>query len=59
MLYGRVDLLLGVGLGLLASVGVLAGARIAHAVPGATLRLGCAVACMVAGIAIAVAVAAG
>jgi uncharacterized protein len=59
LLYGRVDLLLGAGLGLVASVGVLAGARIAHAVPAAMLRRGCAAACVAAGIAIGVAVAAG
>jgi len=54
-LYGEVDLLLGVALGLLASLGVLFGAKIAHAVSAATLRQGVAVACIGAGVAIAIA----
>jgi uncharacterized membrane protein YfcA len=54
-LYGEVDLLLGVGLGLLATVGVLVGVRIAHAVSAASLRQGVAGACILAGVAIAVA----
>ena len=54
-LYGEVDLLLGVALGLLASLGVLFGVRIAHAVSAASLRQGVAVACIGAGVAIAIA----
>jgi uncharacterized membrane protein YfcA len=57
LLYGEVDLLAGIGLGALAAAGVVAGARIAHAVPAATLRRLVAIACIGAGVAIAVATA--
>jgi uncharacterized membrane protein YfcA len=53
LISGEVDLLAGLGLGLLAALGVLVGARIAHAARGSTLRRVVAVACMAAGIAIA------
>lgn len=54
LLSGEVDLLLGLGLGVVACFGVLLGAGIAHAARGSTLRRVVAVACMAAGVAIAV-----
>ena len=54
-LYGEVDLLLGLALGVVASGGVLLGAHIAHAVPAAWLRRGVAAACVLAGVTIAIA----
>jgi uncharacterized membrane protein YfcA len=51
--YGEIDLLSGLWLGAVGSIGVLGGARIAHAAPAAVLRRGVAVAMVVAGIAIA------
>jgi uncharacterized membrane protein YfcA len=57
LLSDHVDVALGVGLGILASAGVLAGARIAHTVAGGTLHIAVGLACIGAGIAIAVATA--
>jgi uncharacterized membrane protein YfcA len=59
LIAGEVDLLLGLGLGLLAALGVLVGARIAHAAPAARLRRVVAVACIAAGLAIALDAAVG
>lgn len=50
---GDVDLLVGLGLGLLAALGVLVGAGIAHAARASTLRRVVAAACVAAGLAIA------
>ncbi len=51
LLSGDVDLLLGLGLGVVASLGVGIGSRIAHAVPASTLRRVVAIACVVVGVA--------
>lgn len=59
MLYGRVDVALGLGLGVLAGGAVIVGARIAHAAPAARLRTAVALACIGAGIAIAAGTALG
>jgi uncharacterized membrane protein YfcA len=53
LLSGHVDLLLGLVLGLVASVGVGVGAPIAHAAPARTLRRVVAIACIVVGVAVA------
>lgn len=57
LLYGSVDILLGLGLGALAGAAVLGGAHLAHAAPAAGLRAAVALACVGAGLAIAVATA--
>lgn len=54
LLSGRVDIGLGIALGLLASVGVVVGARIAHSVSAPALRRIVAAAVIATGIAIAV-----
>jgi hypothetical protein len=59
LLYGHVDVLLGLGLGVLASGAVVVGACIAHAASAARLRIAVALACVGAGVAIAVATALG
>jgi uncharacterized membrane protein YfcA len=53
LLSGEVDLLLGLVLGLLASLGVIVGTRVAHGTPARTLRAVVAGACIVVGFAIA------
>ncbi len=51
--YGSVDFILGTALGLIAAVGVVVGARIAHAAPAAALRRVVATALLCAGLLIA------
>ena len=53
VLYGSVDFVLGTALGLIAAVGVVVGARIAHAAPAAALRRVVATALLCAGLLIA------
>lgn len=53
VLYGSVDFVLGTAVGLVAAVGVVFGARIAHAVPAAVLRRVVAMALLCAGLLIA------
>ena len=53
VLYGSVDFVLGTALGLIAAVGVVVGARIAHAAPAAALRRVVATALFCAGLLIA------
>jgi uncharacterized membrane protein YfcA len=53
LLYGSVEFALGTAAGLVGAVGVVAGARIAHAVPAATLRRVVATALLCAGLLIA------
>lgn len=53
LLYGSVDFALGTAAGLMGAVGVVAGARVAHAAPAATLRRVVAVALLCAGLLIA------
>jgi uncharacterized membrane protein YfcA len=53
VLYGSVDFVLGTAAGLVAAVGVVFGARIAHAVPAAVLRRVVATALLCAGLLIA------
>jgi uncharacterized protein len=53
VLYGSVDFVLGTAVGLVAAVGVVFGARIAHAVPAAVLRRVVATALLCAGLLIA------
>jgi len=50
LLYGSVDIALGTAAGLVGAVGVVAGARIAHAAPAATLRRVVATALLCAGL---------
>ncbi len=53
VLYGSVDFVLGTAVGLVAAVGVVVGARIAHAAPAAALRRVVATALLCAGLLIA------
>jgi uncharacterized protein len=53
LLYGSVDFVLGTTMGLVAVVGVVVGARIAHAAPAATLRRVVATALLCVGLLIA------
>ena len=53
VLYGSVDFVLGTAVGLVAAVGVVVGARIAHAAPAAVLRRVVATALLCAGLLIA------
>ena len=53
VLYGSVDFVLGTAVGLVAAVGVVVGARIAHAAPAASLRRVVATALLCAGLLIA------
>jgi uncharacterized membrane protein YfcA len=53
LLYGSVDFFLGTTMGLVAVVGVVVGARIAHAAPAATLRRVVATALLCVGLLIA------
>ena len=53
VLYGSVDFFLGTAVGLVAAVGVMVGARIAHAAPAAVLRRVVATALLCAGLLIA------
>ena len=59
LLYGSVDFALGTAAGLMGAVGVVAGARVAHAAPAATLRRVVAVALLCAGLLIAAQMAKG
>jgi uncharacterized protein len=59
LLYGSVEFALGTAAGLVGAVGVVAGARIAHAVPAATLRRVVATALLCAGLLIAAQMAKG
>ena len=53
VLYGSVDFGLGTAVGLVAAVGVMVGARVAHAAPAAVLRRVVATALLCAGLLIA------
>lgn len=59
LLYGHVDVPLGLGLGALAGAAVVVGTSLAHATPAGALRTAVALACAGAGMAIAIATAFG